>query len=161
MLAKDFHPAWTRSVLVSVIVLASLTISCESEWGEVIAPANTPTPVPSLTELKSGANRVTYEDLFRYNERYVGQSVYYRGEIIQVLEGPNETYTIRANVTEGAYGLWTDDLLLLYRRGDGVRVLEDDIIQFVGTVTGLHQYETILGGQRTVPLIEVLRLTVE
>jgi len=128
-----------------------------------LTPVPTPTPVPTFAELKSEAGRVTYEDLFRHNERYVGESVYYRGQVVQVVGLVDEFYAIRVNVTREQVGFWTDDVLITYERGDGVRVLEEDIIEFVGIVSGLHQYEAVLGNQRTIPSLIVApgRLVVE
>ena len=126
-------------------------------------PVPTPTPVPTFAELKSEAAVVPYDDLFRYNERYVGESVYYRGQVVQVVGLVDEFYAIRVNVTREQVGFWTDDVLITYERGDGVRVLEEDIIEFVGIVSGLHQYEAVLGNQRTIPALIVApgRLVVE
>ena len=131
-------------------------------------PVPTPTPVPTFEELKSEAAVVPYDDLFRYNERYVGESVYYRGQVNQVIDQGNEIYVIRVFVTAGtldeALGSWMlgkiNDIFMIYERGDGERVLEGDIIEFVGSVTGLHNYETVEGAQRTIPQLLAIRLRV-
>ena len=132
-------------------------------------PAPTPTMVPPFLELADSARRITYEDLFRYNERYIGESVYYQGRVNQVIEMGNDIYALRVFVASEsmatniirifAYGgELADDVFMVYERGDGVRVLENDIIEFAGIVTGLHQYETVLGAQRTVPELLAIRI---
>ena len=65
--------------------------------------------LPTLTfqEAKSEARQVTYDDLFRNNESYLGELVHYRGQVVQVVEGGRDNYQLRVNVTEGAY-FWED-----------------------------------------------------
>ena len=131
-------------------------------------PVPTPTPVPTFAELKSKAAVVPYDDLFRYNERYVGESVYYRGQVNQVIDQGSEIYVIRVYVTgtlDEALGNWMlgnriNDIFMIYERGDGDRVREGDIIEFVGSVTGLHNYETVQGSQRTIPQLLAIRLKI-
>lgn len=98
------------------------------------------------------ATRVSYEELFRNSETYLFQAVYFKGEVIQVLDGGDGTYTLRVNVTLGELDIWEDTVLLLYR---GDRVLEDDIVEFVGIYGGPYTYESVLGGDITVPYLDV------
>ena len=95
----------------------------------------------------------SYDDLFRYNEQYVGKLVYYKGQVIQVLDVGQDQYQLRVNVTEGQY-IWQDNTLLLYA---GSRFLENDIIEFVGTVIGLITYKDVLGIPTTIPEISVVQ----
>ena len=48
---------------------------------------------------------------------------------------------------------WKDTILLFVIGETSQRILEDDLISFVGAAAGLHTYETILGGEVTVPSV--------
>ena len=112
-----------------------------------------PTPLPILTfdEEKALASQIPYNDLFRNNEAHIGKQVWYQGKVIQVLEENNNEFQLRANVTRGEYG-WDDTVFLHY---SGTRILEGDIIEFIGTVEELLTYEAIFGQEITIPSIRV------
>jgi hypothetical protein len=120
-------------------------------------PTPPPTPVPterrrSTKAMVESAMKVSYEEVFRNSDSYLSAPVYFKGEVIQVLDGGDGTYTLRINVTKGEYGWWEDTVLVLYA---GDRVLEEDIVDFVGIFTGPYTYESVLGGDITVPGIDV------
>lgn len=119
-----------------------------------------PTPTEfaerSFEELVQLANSPGYDNLFRNNEQYIDELVSYRAEIVQVVELGSNDYQLRANVTEGRF-LWEDTVFLRY---SGTRILEEDIIEFVGQVKGLSTYESIFGQRITIPDISVVRLRV-
>ena len=73
-------------------------------------------------------------------------------QVVQVIDEGNDKYQLRANVTRGEYG-WDDTVFLHY---SGKRILEDDIIEFIGTVEELLNYEAIFGQNITVPAIRVI-----
>jgi hypothetical protein len=124
-------------------------------------PTRTPTvtPTPRVEQLpfdqaRSLAASITYDDLFRNNERHVGKLVGFAGEIVQVLDGGGGKYQLRVNVTNTGF-IWVDTVFLRYT---GPRLLEDDVIEFVGNVTGLLTYETVLGAKVTIPDIEAVNV---
>ena len=81
--------------------------------------------------------------MLRYAEDNVGKRVYYRGEVVQVIEDEGD-FQLRVNVTPGEYGFWEDTVFL--RHDDApVRILEDDIIAFVGRMNGTLTYESVYG----------------
>ena len=98
------------------------------------------------------AQTIGYDDLFRNVNDHVGKLVKFRGEIVQVIDGGGARFSLRVNVTRGTY-YWTDTI---YARFAGERFLEDDLIDFIGTVQGLFTYTTIFGGRVTLPEIIVL-----
>lgn len=53
------------------------------------------TPNVSLDEIRRKALDVDYDSLFRYNERYVGEIVHFKGQIVQVIETNWDSYTFR------------------------------------------------------------------
>ena len=118
----------------------------------LIAASSGPTATPSFDELKGNSTQVPYNDLFRNNNAHVGKQVWYRAKVVQVIEGKRDEFQLRANVTEGEYS-WDDTVFLSYR---GPRVLEDDVIEFVGIVEELISYEAVFGQDVTIPAITVV-----
>ena len=119
-------------------------------------PTNTPMPMPTPTstltpfeELKAEAIKLSYDDLFRNNEQHIGKKVWLTAKIIQVIEIDSDEFQLRAKITENE-GFWDDTVFLQY---SGPRLLEDDIIEFVGSVYGLITYESISGQEITIPAI--------
>ena len=124
-------------------------------------PTITPTPFPTPTweEMKESALGLSYEDLFRYAENHRGKLVYYRGKVVQVMESRGD-FQLRVNVTSGEYGFWEDTVFLRYDDAP-VRILEDDVVAFVGIMNGTITYESVLGGEITIPDITVVELIIE
>ena len=120
------------------------TVASESHPTEV--------PTPTFDEQKAASTQLSYDDLFRNNEEHIGKTIWYTGEVIQVIEGDEDEYQLRVNVTEGEI-FWDDTVFLRY---SGSRLLEDDIIEFVGRVNGLIAYEAVMGNEVTIPDITVI-----
>ena len=97
--------------------------------------------------------------MFRYAEENKGKRVFYRGVVVQVIEDEGD-FRLRVNVTPGDYGFWTDTVYLRYADAP-VRVLEEDIISFVGRMNGTVTYESIMGAEITIPYISVGALIIE
>lgn len=125
-------------------------------------PTRTPTatPVPTLTvaELRQTAQSFDVRELTRNTEAYTGQPVAYRGRAVQVMErtaflSDRVTYTIRFYVDNDS-----DAVIALRLRdsdADGFRPLTDDMLSIVGIVEGRANFETVLGRQVVLPLIDV------
>lgn len=114
-------------------------------------PAPTPTAAPTFAELKAGATHIAYDNLFRNNEAHMGKTVWYQGEIVQVIDQGNDEYQWLVDVTKVDYG-WDDTVFIYY---SGSRFLEEDIVEFVGVVEELVSYESVMGAKITVPGIRV------
>ena len=85
----------------------------------------------------------------------MGKIARYRGEVIQVIEGLlGDYYELRVNVTWNGI-FWDDTVYLNY---EGPRLLEDDVIDFVGSVDGLLTYESVLGQRITIPEMTALEV---
>ena len=148
-------------LIIIVLVVLGIIIGGMQEAG--IRPTSTATPTPGPTptwdEWKKSAEEIPYEELFRYAEDHEGKRVYYRGKVVQVLESRGD-FQLRVNVTSGEYGLWDDTVFVRYD-DPPVRILEEDIIEFVGRMNGTVTYESVLGGEITIPDITVLSLKIE
>jgi len=105
----------------------------------------------SLEEVKKVAVELSYDELLRNNENYIGKIVHYKGEVNQAIEGSGNNYYLRIYVTKGEYGLWNDDVFVNYQ---GKRILENDIIDIWGEVRGIKNYTTVLGASRSIPEID-------
>ncbi|MFH1181386.1 MAG: hypothetical protein V1702_00340 [Candidatus Woesearchaeota archaeon] len=111
-------------------------------------PALTQSCQPTISQIKQNAKNVNYDDLFRNNENYVGDLVYYRGEVTQIGDG-----YMRLSVTKEDF-FWTDVIFVDYSGSD--RYLEGDIIDLWGQVKGLYSYAAIFGNEVTVPEVDSL-----
>lgn len=129
------------------------TVSAES----TSTPAPTPSPTPTLSPEEQKANFVascqalTYEQVARDPDTYMGTAAHFRGKVSQVIEGDGfNVYMI--NVTADQYGLYTDAIYVQYTAPAGAsRILEDDIVDIYGTMMGLQTYTTVLNAQKTIP----------
>lgn len=135
----------------------------------VLTPSSKPTasgtPIATLTitEIKEQARTdISYDDLARFSENYVGEYVYYRGEVVQVGESGKFDTILRVNVTEGEWGFWTDTIFVDWKRApDDVRVLEDDIVGVWGQVLGRKEYTSLFGQQIIIPWVKAVVVEVE
>ena len=95
---------------------------------------------------------VEYDALLRFNEEYVGEIVYYRGDVVQVIHRYDDVYVlfIRPDTTAR---FDNDKLAVQY---SGPRIIEDDLVKMYGVVTGLYEGETVLGAQTVYPAIDAL-----
>jgi len=118
-------------------------------------PSSPSTPSTILTTQSSPISSVepTYDDIFRYNEQYIGKQVNYLAEVIQVKDDGANQFRLRANITKDANG-WSDTVYLNYT---GQRFLEKDIIYFKGTIKGLKTYTTVRGDDITIPEINIIQ----
>ena len=115
-------------------------------------------PSYSLNEVMNNAKTISYDDLFRYNDQYVGTAVQYEGEIIQV-GGSSGNYYFRIDVTKNVNSWGTDyeDTVYVTYSGDD-RFLEGDIVKFYGVVQGIKSYTSVIGAEIEVPEIHALSI---
>jgi hypothetical protein len=128
-------------------------------WGQDpdIGRTAAPTPTATFNELKSQALTLSYDDLFRNNEQHKGKVVTFFGQVVQTNNVGKDKYLLRVNVSPELRGFWKDDVRVDY---SGPRILEDDIVEFVGSVEGLWTYTAVLGNERTIPHIRAIQLLV-
>ncbi len=154
-------------VLVVIGVIGELPLSSETTAPPQAVVRATPTEgtakpaktsTPTIDQIKALAKNVLYNELARNTEDYVGDIIYYRGQVIQVQEVRDRRVVLRVNVTEGSYGIWKDTVWVNY---EGPRVLEDDIVHIWGKVKGRRTYIAVLGNQVTIPEIDAVVLEIE
>lgn len=147
--------SWGVRVLLVILILILFAISIPlSDKGDIKSESKEDGGM-SIDEIKETAiENISYDELLRNNERYVGRIVYYRGEITQVMGVYGDRYVLRVSVTKkGVY--WADTIWVNYK---GKRVLEGDIIDIWGKVNGLKAYTAVLGNQVTIPEIDLLHI---
>lgn len=98
-------------------------------------------------EKKEYDTGITYSQLARTPDEYVGEKIKFNGKVLQVMES-DETVQIRLAVG-GNY----DNVILCEYTSSIVtsRVLEDDNVTVYGLSTGLITYTSTLGGEITIP----------
>ncbi|KAF5410639.1 MAG: hypothetical protein U9N46_03080 [Euryarchaeota archaeon] len=139
-----------------VIIFLFAILGGFDESGENYSNSKTSAPIMTIEEIKSNASVISYDDLMRHNDVYVGDIIYYRGEILQVSERRTDTYILRVATKQSTYG-YHDDIIYVNYKGD--RLLEGDLIDIWGKSKGLKTYEAILGNQITIPEIDSLHVT--
>jgi flagellar motor protein MotB len=102
---------------------------------------------------------ITFNQLARNPSDYKEKKVKFYGRVIQVIEGgeSGSEVNLRVAVKRSKSGNYFDDVILVYYSESIVksRILEDDMITFYGVSKGLHTYESTMGGNITVPLVQV------
>lgn len=135
----------------------------KAEVKETEAPEEDPEAVKA--DFIKSCTAVDYKTLSRNPDKYKGEHYTFTGQVIQVLDSDsifNNSTTLRINVTpeenqfaDGGY-LWTDTILCTVTIPEGAdRILKDDIIDIYGVCEGLYTYETILGDNQSLPLIDI------
>jgi len=99
---------------------------------------------------------ITYNQLSRTPDSYEGQNVKFTGTVIQVMEDNGKT-DLRIAVD----GNYDTILLVVYDSSiTSIRVLENDTVTIKGVSQGLYTYESTLGGNITMPLVNADILTI-
>lgn len=141
----------------SVTLEAGQTYDFTVTYKEITCPLTITCTTQTPEMYKASCQSISFEELSRNPDSYIGTPVKMQGEIIQVLEGSGSTQ-FRINVTKtGSYYTYWEDTVLIeysYSSGEG-RYLEDDIVTFYGEYLGLISYESVMGATITVPAVEV------
>ena len=103
-------------------------------------------------EAKGYETGITYDQLARTPDDYTGKKVKFKGKVVQVLEGTNDTQirlAVNGNYDTILYCSVPKNLT------SSTRILEDDYITIMGVSTGLLSYKSTLGGTITIPGVSV------
>jgi len=104
----------------------------------------------------SAVSELTYEDMARYPDQNVGESVNVFGQVAQVDYTSEEGWAFRLNTKKAAYidGYIGDDVMVYFSgKPEGGRLLVGDIVAVQGSFYGPFAYNTVLGETREIPLI--------
>lgn len=103
--------------------------------------------------------QITYSQLARTPDDYVGNKITFEGKVIQVSESSySDTVYLRVATSDD----YNKVMLIEYDSSIlSSRILEDDEIRFYGTSTGLYIYESTLGKSVTIPAATVEHITIQ
>lgn len=97
---------------------------------------------------------ITYDQLARNPEQYIGDKVKFSGEVLQVIEGGGEVQirlAVNGNYDTVVLGQYSDSLI-------SYRVLEGDNITIYGMSVGTITYESTMGASITIPGVDVEKI---
>lgn len=96
---------------------------------------------------------VSYKVLKKNPDKYIGTKVKFTGQVLEIQESGN--YTImRIAVTNLGYGMWDFNDALLVEFNNSTEIVEDDIVNVYGVITGTYTYTSIAGWNITIPSME-------
>ncbi|MEC0273112.1 Slp family lipoprotein [Peribacillus frigoritolerans] len=98
---------------------------------------------------QASAQTIRYAQMIKNPDRYAGEYVKYRGEIVQIQEGDDMT-VIRLAVTQESYG-WNPNEVIWVEVEGYTDFVDEDIVTVYGTVVGKHSYTSQAGWEITVP----------
>ena len=103
--------------------------------------------------------QITYSQLARTPDDYVGNKITFEGKVIQVSESSySDTVYLRVATSDD----YNKVMLIEYDSSIlSSRILEDDEIRFYGTSTGLYTYESTLGKSVTITAATVEHITIQ
>jgi hypothetical protein len=149
----EFHSANEWRAVIPIQIKEDKRVNIEEALPyKVITPIPTPTPI-NWNYLPS----TPYDDLFRYNERYIGTLTKFMGQVKQVehLNGDNYILRIATKKTDYSNDYYENVIWVNYK---GDRFLEGDTVYVWGKVIGLKEYTAVLGNTITVPEVDALRM---
>jgi hypothetical protein len=112
-----------------------------------LKPTLKPTPKPTKKLVYDQS--ITFDQLNRDPNKFMGKGIIFTGTIIQVMtEESGDTY--RIDVGNGNVMLCNYQ----YKKNE-LRLVENDVIRFEGVSLGLYTYETVLGAEQTVPWVYI------
>ena len=170
-LTRDIR--WQRLIMrlvllagAGVLVYLLAVVLLAEQNTDVTTPVPTAPPPPTWEEVRNRSREVGYREWFRNWGVYQGASLYFRGQVKQVIDdgGTDQTAfsSLRIDVLPTEYGQYLGRGIiylhgLVHPRGN--RLLKDDLVEFVGIAESPLTYQTVLGASITVPAMkaEMLR----
>lgn len=102
-------------------------------------------------EKKGYETGITYDNLARNPDDYMGEKVKFKGTVVQVIEGSSEIqirFAVNDDYDQILYCAYDPSIV-------DSRILEDDTITIYGVSIGTISYESTLGGTITIPGISI------
>ena len=116
--------------------------------GVFIIPPKPATPIGSPL-------LIPYNDIFRYNEVYVGKPIFIHGRIDDVVYGEGDYQELQVCTRDTSLGYSGDVVVVKF---NGERLLKNDIVGIYGRVKGLTTYKDFKGLTETAPEIEPFQI---
>jgi len=154
--AQPFYHKWWFWIIALIMVCNIFSSPNSNESSNTVSEVDNEQVVISEEEYKASCNSISYVDIARNPNEYVGQKAVFSGKVIQVQES-GKRVVLRVNVTKGEYGIWDDTVYVDYQRKDDneSRVLEEDIITMYGEIKGIKDYTAVFGNQISIPHLKV------
>ena len=146
--------ALEKAVLIIVFLVLAIALSGCTSTNEA-SPVGQNEPVVKqepldINAIKQDALEISWEELMRYNEKYIDKIVHLKGVVIQTTE-ENNMYIMFSIDDFGQ-----ESVVVRFKDYNSTRILEDDDIAVWGKVKGLYTYTTVLRSKKTVPELEGL-----
>lgn len=156
---QPFYHNWWFWIIVLVMVFNISSSPSNNEKNNTVSGVdnkNVEQVMVTEEEYKASCNSISYADIARNPNNYVGQKAAFNGKVIQVQENGKKV-VLRVNVTKGKYEIWDDTVYVDYKRKDDneSRILEGDIVTMYGEIKGLKNYTAVLGNQISIPHLRV------
>ncbi|MFH0962106.1 MAG: hypothetical protein V1820_05495 [archaeon] len=119
-----------------------------------LKPAETGYCNETVDEIKAWALNISYDDVVRHNEDYVGKTLYYQGGIRQVVDWKDGYHLLVG--TRKVNNTYSEDLLWVGYVGE--RLLDEDVIDLWASAGELIVLRTASGGQLTAPEMTALHV---
>jgi hypothetical protein len=113
------------------------------------SPPRQTSSTQSIDQVKATATTISYEELFRNYQNYIGDTIYFRGQIIQGYSPYSGMYV---------YRIATDDYGdVLYVNSQSPFLVYDEV-DLWGKVKGMKTYTSVLGNSITIPEIDAIQI---
>lgn len=134
-----------RIILIPIIILVIISlVGCGNS--DISSGDNTTEKSHSKKEYLSD---VTFEDLNNTPDEFNGKGIKIKGQIAQVL-GNDLRISINGDIDKTIYAVNQSDS----------SVAEGDYVEILGTANGHHTYETVMGGEMTIPFVKIDSISV-
>ncbi len=153
----------TILLVICIIGIVSCSNNSFTQNTPEPVPQNTPEPKLTYEQITTMAKKVSYDELLRNNEKYVGKIVKITGEIFYIENYKGKLiYQIHTHpvLVEGMGTRYNIDDMVLIDGNSEEKLLERDIVLAYGTVVPLLTYNTNIGEQKTVPALNVQYLKI-
>lgn len=127
----------------------------ETTSKELIREQKTEEKIRWSTDKSLYTSDTTYERLARNPDKYIGKYVKYTGTITQIIQVDEEYSGFRMNVDDD----YKQNLVVVYEKEIiDYNLLEDDEITIYGVSMGTVSYDSVLGGEITVPSVQAVMI---
>lgn len=132
-------------------------------WNQTITSIKTNIEAKKESDYKNSCQTYNYQEISRYPEQYSQKRARFFGKVVQVIPS-SYSKILRVNVSCEKYkyisGYSCSDTVYVTYYGD-TRVLENDMINMWGVLTGTKTYTTVIGNALTIPAFTAEYITIQ